>query len=112
MRVESSKFQSLSGVLLETAIEIARVTVARSRNEVEYGESLTQLASLLEQRTGHRSAPHPGFVKLGDIASDIAAQLSANRDNRIQDLLHERIDAERPSAGKTLEEFLTPSGES
>lgn len=54
----------------------------------------------------------PDFVKLVDIVTDVEAQLRADRDNRIQDLLHERIDADRSSAGKTLEEFLTPSGES
>lgn len=48
----------------------------------------------------------PDFVKLKHVDADIEAQFNIDRDNQIQDLLHERIDAQRPSGGQTLEQFL------
>lgn len=55
-------------------------------------------------------APFAELVDLFRLQAHLAIvateQFDAARDNQIQDLLHEQLDAHRPSGGKTLEEFL------
>lgn len=82
---QSSKFQwvRMSSVLIETAITVAEVSVRRARNQSEYEAAVEQLNDLRRQ-----------------VVSPV------DRDNEIQDRLHERMDAQRSHGGETLEQFL------
>lgn len=76
----------MSGVLLDTAIHIAHVSVRRARNLRDHDEAMTFLMDLIAQREPVR--------------------VCTSRDNQIQDLMHEALDAQRVHGGQSLEQFL------
>jgi hypothetical protein len=88
----------LGDALLETAISVTCVRVGHANTEQEYDSAFAEL----EERRSQREFTHVAFS-----AEDIRANLRASIDNQIQDLLHERMDAERSCGGASLDEFLS-----
>jgi hypothetical protein len=82
----------LGDALLETAIAVTCVRVGHANTEQEYDAAFAEL----EERRSQREFTHVAFS-----AEDIRANLRASIDNQIQDLLHERMDAER-SCGECI----------
>lgn len=70
--------------LLESAIAVSCVRVGHARTESEYDEAWAELESLRSQRESAWAT-----------AEQARAQLRVDIDNRIQDLLHQQMDAER-----------------
>jgi hypothetical protein len=77
----------LGDALLETAIAVSCVRVGHAHNEHEHDEAFAELEDLRSQR--ERSA--------WATAEAARAQLRVDIDNRIQDHLHQQMDAERES---------------
>lgn len=81
---DRSEFR-IGDALLETAIAVTAVRVGHARTEEEYDEAFAELEDLRSQR--ERSA--------WATAEAARAQLRVDIDNRIQDHLHQQMDAER-----------------
>jgi hypothetical protein len=92
-RADRSEFR-LGDVLLETAISVTAVRVAHAHNEQEHEDAFAELQDRWSQR------------ECWATAEAARAQLRVDIDNRIQDHLHQQMDAERESGGKTLDQFL------
>lgn len=86
----------IGDVLLETAIAVSCVRVGHAHNEHEHDDAFAELEDLRSQR--ERSA--------WATAEAARAQLRVDIDNRIQDHLHQQMDAERDSGGKSLAEYF------
>jgi hypothetical protein len=86
----------LGDALLETAIAVTCVRIGHARNEHEHDDAFAELEDLRSQR--ERSA--------WATAEAARAQLRVDIDNRIQDHLHQQMDAERDSGGKSLAEYF------
>lgn len=85
MRPDRSLFR-VGDALLEAAISVTAVRVAHADTEQELDEAFAELIERRNQRE---------YSSAWATAEAARAQLRVDIDNRIQDLLHQQMDAER-----------------